>query len=98
MRGQLQRLLELTDLSNVTLQIVPFDAGPHAAAGGPFSILRFPEPDLPDVVYLKQLNSALYLDQPCDVANYLTIMDQLCVQAETGVGSRKIIRALLGQT
>ena len=98
MRGQLQRLLELTDLSNVTLQIVPFDAGPHAAAGGPFSILRFPEPDLPDVVYLEQLSSALYLDQPDDVANYLTIMDQLCVQAETGAGSRKIITALLGQT
>lgn len=98
MRGQLQRLLELTALSNVTLQIVPFDAGPHAAAGGPFSILRFPEPDLPDLVYLEQLNSALYLDQPGDVANYLTIMDQLCVQAETGAGSRKIIRALLGQT
>jgi transcriptional regulator with XRE-family HTH domain len=98
MRGQLQRLLELTDLPNVRLQIVPFDAGPHAAAGGPFSILRFPEPDLPDMVYLEQLNSALYLDQPGDVANYLTIMDQLCVQAETGAGSRKIIRALLGQT
>jgi transcriptional regulator with XRE-family HTH domain len=98
MHGQLQHLLELTDLPNVTLQIVPFDAGPHAAAGGPFSILRFPEPDLPDVVYLEQLNSALYLDQPGDVANYLTIMDQLCVQAETGASSRKIIRALLGQT
>jgi len=97
MRGQLEHLLELTDLPNVTLQIVPFDAGPHAAAGGPCTILRFPEPDLPDVVYLEQLNSALYLDQPDDVTNYLTIMDQLCVQAETDTASKDRIRALLGQ-
>jgi Domain of unknown function (DUF5753) len=98
MRGQLEHLLELTELPNVTLQIVPFDAGPHAAAGGPFTILRFPEPDLPDVVYLEQLNSALYLDQPDDVTNYLTIMDQLCVQAETDTASKDMIRALLRQT
>jgi transcriptional regulator with XRE-family HTH domain len=98
MRAQLEHLLRVSELRNVTLQIVRFDAGPHAAAGGPFSILRFPEPDLPDVVYLEQLNSAVYLDQPEDVSNYQTIMDQLCVQAETGTASRNMIRALLRQT
>ena len=97
MRAQLERLLQITDLPNVTLQIVPFDAGPHAAAGGPFTILRFPEPDLPDVVYLEQLNSALYLDQPDDVANYLAIMDQLCIQADTGAASKDMLKALLEQ-
>ncbi|HEY7264467.1 MAG TPA: helix-turn-helix transcriptional regulator [Trebonia sp.] len=96
-RGQLRHLLELTDLPNVTLQIVPFTAGPHAAAGGPFTILRFPEPDLPDVVYLEQLNSALYLDQPVDVMAYLAVIDQLCVQAATGPASRDMLRALLKQ-
>jgi transcriptional regulator with XRE-family HTH domain len=95
MRAQLEHLLRVTELPNVTLQIVLFDAGPHAAAGGPFSILRFPEPDLPDVVYLEQLNSAVYLDQPDDVTSYQTIMDQLCVQAETSTASRAMIRALL---
>ncbi len=97
-RAQLEHLLQLTDLPNVTLQIVPFHAGPHAAAGGPFTILRFPEPDLPDVVYLEQLNSALYLDQPGDVIDYITIMDQLCVQAATGTASKDMLRALLRQT
>jgi transcriptional regulator with XRE-family HTH domain len=95
MRAQLEHLLRVTELPNVTLQIVLFDTGPHAAAGGPFSILRFPEPDLPDVVYLEQLNSAVYLDQPDDVTSYQTIMDQLCVQAETSTASRTMIRALL---
>ena len=98
MRAQLEYLLQLTDLPNVTLQIVPFRVGPHAAAGGPFTILRFPEPDLPDVVYLEQLNSALYLDQPSDVTDYVTVIDQLCVQAETGAASKDILRALVEET
>ena len=97
MRAQLEHLLEMTDLPNVTLQIVPFRVGPHAAAGGPFTILRFPEPDLPDLVYLEQLHSALYLDQPDDVIDYVTVMDQVCVQAETGAASQGMLRALLKQ-
>ena len=97
MRAQLEHLLEMTDLPSVTLQIVPFDVGPHAAAGGPFTILRFPEPDLPDLVYLEQLHSAQYLDHPDDVINYVTVMDQLCVQAETGKASKAMLRALLKQ-
>jgi transcriptional regulator with XRE-family HTH domain len=95
MRAQLEHLLQITELPNVTLQVVPFDTGPHAAAGGPFSILRFPEPDLPDVIFLEQLNSAVYLDQPDDVTNYVTIMDQLCVQAATDTASTDMIRAAL---
>jgi transcriptional regulator with XRE-family HTH domain len=98
MRAQLQHLLQISDHPNVTLQIVPFRAGPHAAAGGPFTILRFPEPDLPDVVYLEQLNSALYLDQPDDVIDYVTVMDRLCVQAETGAASKDMLHTLLKQT
>jgi uncharacterized protein DUF5753 len=98
MRAQLEHLLQITDLPNVTLQIVPFNVGPHAAAGGPFTVLRFPEPDLPDLVYLEQLNSALYLDQPDDVTGYVTIMDQLCVQAETGAASKDMLRAILRET
>jgi transcriptional regulator with XRE-family HTH domain len=95
MRAQLEHLLQLTDLPNVTLQIVPFRVGPHAAAGGPFTILRFSEPDVTDVVYLEQLNSAVYLEQPDDVLDYMTVMNHLVVQAETGTASREILRDLL---
>jgi transcriptional regulator with XRE-family HTH domain len=98
MRGQLEHLLELTDLPNVTVQVIPFQAGSHAAAGGPFTILRLPEPDLPDVVYLEQLNSALYLDQPDDVTSYVTVMSQLCVQAAPVTATKDILRALLAGT
>jgi hypothetical protein len=98
MRGQLEHLLELTALPNITVQVIPFDSGAHAAAGGPFTILRFPEQDLPDVVYLEQLNSALYLDEPDEVTGYLTVMNQLCVQAAPIEASKDIMRRLLSQT
>jgi transcriptional regulator with XRE-family HTH domain len=97
MHAQLEHLMQLTDLPNVTLQIVPFRAGPPAAAVGAFTILRFPEPDLPDLVYLEQLSSALYLDQPDDVTGYLAVMNRLCVQAETGAASQDMLRVLLRQ-
>jgi transcriptional regulator with XRE-family HTH domain len=97
MRAQLEHLLEMTALPNVTLQIIPFDVGPHAAAGGPFTILRFPEPDLPDLVYLEQLNSAHYLDHPDDVVGYLEVMHRLAAQAETGTASQDWLRTLLKQ-
>jgi len=81
MREQIEHLLEMTDNPNVTLQIVPFNVGGHSAAGGPFSILRFAEPELSDVVYLEQLTSALYIDKPVEVDRYLEVMERLCVQA-----------------
>lgn len=81
MRGQIEALIEATQLPHVRLQIVPFQVGGHAAAGGAFSILRFPDQDLPDVVYIEQLTSALYLDKRDDVDHYATAMEALCVQA-----------------
>jgi transcriptional regulator with XRE-family HTH domain len=98
MRGQIEHLLQVSELPNVTLQIVPFGVGAHAAAGGPFTILRFPEPDLPDLVYLEQLNSAVYLDHPDDVTDYMTVMNRLAIQAETDAASRDVLRAILKET
>jgi transcriptional regulator with XRE-family HTH domain len=82
MRAQLEHLIEMSGSPNVTVQVVPFERGGHAAAGGPFSILRFAEPDLDDVVYLEQLTSALYLEKREDVDRYLAVMERLCLDAE----------------
>jgi transcriptional regulator with XRE-family HTH domain len=95
MRAQLEFLLEMTDLPNITLQVLPFDVGGHSAAGGPFSILRFALPDLPDVVYLEQLNSAIYLDKRSDVEEYMWVMERVSVQAQTPVGTKDRVRTLL---
>jgi transcriptional regulator with XRE-family HTH domain len=95
MRGQLRHLIEITESPNVTLQVVPFELGGHAAAGGPFSILRFAERDLPDVVYLEQLTSALYLDKREDVDHYLAVMERLCVGAESSTSIRDRLGGIL---
>ncbi|WP_246121973.1 helix-turn-helix domain-containing protein [Pseudonocardia cypriaca] len=81
-RAQLTHLIEMNELPNISLQVAPFSYGGHAAAGGPFAILRFAEPDLPDIVYLEQLTSALYLDKRADVEHYAAVMDRLCAQVE----------------
>ena len=75
--------MKMAELPNVTLQIAPFSLGGLAAAGGPITILRFLEPDLPDIVYLEQLTSALYLDKRDDVDHYLAVMDRLSAQSES---------------
>jgi hypothetical protein len=85
MREQIQHLIKMAELPNVTLQVVPILSGAHVAVGGPFTVLRFSEPDLPDIVYLEQLTSALYLDKSHDVQHYLMIMNALSVQAKLPV-------------
>jgi hypothetical protein len=62
---------------------VPFARGGHAASGGPFIMLRFAEPDVPDLVYLEQLASAVYLDKPKDIDLYSTVMGRLGAKALT---------------
>lgn len=95
MRAQIEHLLEMAELPRVTVQIVPFSAGGHAAAGGPFSILRFAEPYLSDIVYLEQLTSALYLEKREDVDHYLAVMDRLCVAAESGAKTKDMLRQIM---
>jgi transcriptional regulator with XRE-family HTH domain len=81
MRGQLERLIDATKLPNVTLQILPFDSGAHPAMVGSFAVLRFPDEELPDIVYLEHLTSALYLNKPDEVDQYLHVMESICVRA-----------------
>jgi len=83
MHAQLNHLQEMTCLPQVTIQVIPFGGGGHAAAGGSFTLLRFAEPELPDIVYIEQLTSALYLDDRQDIDHYLEVMNDLSTEALT---------------
>jgi transcriptional regulator with XRE-family HTH domain len=83
MRAQFQHLIEVAELPQVTLQVVPFASGGHPGESGSFTVLRFEERDLPDVVYLEQLTGAIYLDQRLDVEHYLEVVDELSGEALT---------------
>ena len=95
MRKQLRHLIEAAQRPNITIQVMPFNAGGHAAAGGPFSVLRFADYDLPDVVFLEQLTSALYLDKRDVVDGYLAVMERLCIEAATPASSLRTLRTML---
>jgi len=82
MRGQLERLIDASKLPNITLQVLPFAVGAHSGMPGAFSILRFADPELPDVVYLEHLTNAVYLDKRDEVERYLDVMESLCDDSE----------------
>ncbi|MEV5965228.1 helix-turn-helix transcriptional regulator [Kribbella sp. NPDC051952] len=88
---QLDRLIDATHEPNITLQVMRFNSGGHAATGGAYSILRFPEQDLPDVVYIEHLTSALYLDKLEDLDQYTATMEALCVAAPPPNQTRDIL-------
>ncbi|MDX6420851.1 MAG: hypothetical protein QOG28_5471 [Trebonia sp.] len=98
MRAQLRHLVEAARMPTVTLQAVPFARGGHAGASGSFSILRFEERDLPDVVYIEQLTSAVYLDQRPDIEHYLEVVDQLSGEALTPAATVRFIEQVARET
>ena len=98
MRGQIERLIEATKLPGVILQVLPFRVGGHTAEAGAFTILRFPESDLPDVVYVEQLTSALYLDRREDVDSYMEAMERLCVVSAPPDNTAEILSRILQET
>lgn len=74
-RDQLGRLRELSRLPNVTVQVLPFDAGAYVQ--GAFTILGFAEPTDPDIVYVEYQTGALYLEEADELATYTLVFDHL---------------------
>ncbi len=93
MEGQLRHLIDMCDHPAVTLQILPLSTGAHRAMGGPFTILRYDHPYLRDVVYIEQLTSALYLDQPAEVDAYLEVIEEACLQAPASARTKALLQA-----
>ena len=98
MRAQLRHLMEAAAMPHVIFQVVPFGLGAHAGAAGSFTVLRFAERDLPDVVYIEQLTSAVYLEQRSDVEHYLEVMDQLSGGALTPAATVRFMEQAAGET
>ena len=93
MLAQLDHLCELTRLPHITLQVVPYRRSGYTAEVS-FTMLRFAEPDLPDIVYIEHLSGALYLDKRAEVELYSRIADRLMVDAETPDQTRELLTKL----
>ncbi|WP_189213468.1 helix-turn-helix domain-containing protein [Actinokineospora fastidiosa] len=90
LREQIDYLLEITRLPNITLQVVPYSLSGYAAEGA-FTMMRFAEPELPDLVYIEHLTGALYLDRLEEIEQYSRVVDRLTVDAETPNRTRQLL-------
>ena len=93
--AQIERLIDVVGEPNITLQVMPFRYGGHAADGGAFTIMRFPENDLPDVVYMEYLTGAHYIDKPEEVERYAAVMERLSVAGTSPDRTREILTGML---
>jgi transcriptional regulator with XRE-family HTH domain len=96
-RAQLERLLELMERPNISLQVLPISTGVHAG-GGAFSLLRFGDPDLPDVVYVEHLLGALYMDKVEHVERYIEVMDRLSVDSLTPEATYDLVSKMISDS
>jgi hypothetical protein len=95
LRNQLEFLIEQSRRHNVTLQIIPFGKGGYTATGGAFTLLRFNDSDLPDIVYIEHLTSAVYLDKREDLDTYVVTMDALSITAAQPRDTERLLRAAI---
>jgi transcriptional regulator with XRE-family HTH domain len=98
MRAQLRHLAEVSALGNVTVQVLGYDAGAHPAMHGSFTVMQFPDPVDPDVVYVEAKTGALYLEKRADVDRYSLVFDYLRAQALSPEASRDLMAQLGSDT
>lgn len=81
MSAQLDRIVELATLPEITIQVLPFSAGAHPAMEGPYSILGFPVPLDPDVAYLESQSGSVYVEDEDEVDRFSHMFSHLIAKA-----------------
>jgi hypothetical protein len=76
MQIQLERLTEVAEWPNVTLQVIPFSRGAHPGVNGAFNVLEFADP-VPGVAYTEDYTGFFYREKPAEVKLYHKIFDLL---------------------
>jgi hypothetical protein len=94
MRAQLKRLLKLSGQPNITLRVIPYEAG-ALPTGNKFIVLRFASVDVRDVVHIEGLTGDLYLEDPGEVEIYSTTFRTLVELARSPEESREVIVAMI---
>lgn len=91
---RLHHLLDTCASGRVTIQVLTFAVGGHAV-GGAISMLRLPAPEVPGVIYLEQLTTALYPHTPAEIEYYRHVLNQLTLQAEPPDATPAILHQIL---
>lgn len=77
MRGQLERIRELAALPNVTVQVIPYEAGAHPGMPGSFIVLDFPDPEDQSIVYTESMAGGLFLEDDAEIRRYILAVSHL---------------------
>lgn len=70
MAAQMRYLLHMAKLPNIDIQMLPFEAGSHAALAAPFSILEFPDHATPPIVHVGTVTDSVFFERPGEVERY----------------------------
>jgi hypothetical protein len=95
MRPQLEHLIQASRWSNVTLQVLAFEAGAHAGLVGPFSILEFPERGDSEVAYTESVGGMIYLEKEREVRACAEAFDRMRAAALSPVASVELLQQVL---
>ncbi|NED17406.1 helix-turn-helix domain-containing protein [Streptomyces sp. SID9913] len=94
MRDQLERVLDTMALPSVTLQVLPFDSGTYPVTGS-FTMLGFPAPEDPDLVYRDGITDAVYLEGEHHVREYTRAFDGLRAAALSPQRSARLVESVV---
>jgi transcriptional regulator with XRE-family HTH domain len=94
MRGQLEHLMRPRERANVTIQVLPFDAGVHPAMVGPFTMMTFPDPNDLGVVYLENATGGLFLEESAELRVYDEIWSALQASALSPDDSQAFLKSI----
>jgi hypothetical protein len=97
MREQIDRLTELGERPNITLQVIQTSAGAHPGMSGAFVILEFPDPDDAPVVFLETAAGGMYLEEPEQLRRYTLRFDHLRASALGPDESVRFMNTIRGQ-
>ncbi|GAB3931409.1 helix-turn-helix transcriptional regulator [Kribbella albertanoniae] len=96
MRAQLGKLLELSERTNVTLQVIPFEKGAHAGMNGSFARLIFGT-GVPDLIYEERWGGDLFLELESEIDRYSYVFDQLRATALSPRDTSTLIAGLIAR-
>jgi len=69
--------LDLTRQPHITFQVPPFMVGAHPGIHSALATMDFPDAADPELVYIENMASVLYLEKEADVRRYTEMFDQL---------------------
>ncbi len=91
MREQLQHLIDIAKLPNVTIQVLRFAAGAHLATRGGFAILTFDQDD-PPLGYAETMGGELFLESPEEIKRLDSVYAHLRMLAMSPAESVKFVK------